>query len=157
MSRRFTVTLAAAFALLAVVSCLAYGEEVRAEGERERQESLERYGGEVVGLVVATESLEAGDIVTTSNAEMRDWVSDLVPEGAMTSLDGVVGRRLTEPVAAGAPLCELNFRENESSLDIPSGKVALSIPVSDKLGVTRDVSAGDRLIAYRISDNSVSQ
>ena len=45
MSRRFKIVLSGAFALLAVVLCLAYGESVRAEEEARRQETLTRYGG----------------------------------------------------------------------------------------------------------------
>lgn len=155
MSRRFRIMLAGAFALLAVVLCLAYGEEVRAEEQKSRQESLERYGGEVVSVLVASSTLEAGETISSSNAELRDWVSDLVPEGAITSLGDAQGRQLTEPVSAGEPICQIDFRDAESSVEIPSGMVAFSLSITGELGVPGGVAAGDKLVAYKVSDGSV--
>ena len=47
MTRRVRLALAAAFSLLTLVLCLAYGQQVRADAEREVAVALERYGGEV--------------------------------------------------------------------------------------------------------------
>ncbi len=156
MSRRFKTLLSGAFAVLAVVLCLAYGESVRAEEETRRQEALTRYGGEVVSLVVATSELDEGQAVSAGDVARRDWVSDLVPEGAITNLDDVVGRRVTVAVASGAPLTQLNFRETAAAVDVPSGMIAVSIPMADKLGVGKGVVAGDRLVAYRIVEGTAT-
>ena len=125
MSRRFKIVLSGAFAVLAVVLCLAYGESVRAEEETRRQETLTRYGGEVVSLVVATTELDEGQVVSAGDVTRRDWVSDLVPEGAVTDLDEVVGKKVTVAVASGAPVTQLNFRETGASVDVPSGMIAV--------------------------------
>ena len=126
MSRRFKIVLSGAFAVLAVVLCLAYGESVRAEEETRRQETLTRYGGEVVSLVVATTELDEGQVVSAGDVTRRDWVSDLVPEGAVTDLDEVVGKKVTVAVASGAPVTQLNFRETGASVDVPSGMIGLN-------------------------------
>ena len=129
MSRRFKIVLSGAFALLAVVLCLAYGESVRAEEESRRQETLTRYGGEVVSLVVATSQLEEGQ---------------------------VVGKKVTVAAASGAPLTQLNFRETGAAFEVPPGKIAVSVPMADKLGVGEGVAAGDRLVAYRVADGAAT-
>ena len=90
VTRRFRLLLSGSCALLSAVLCLAYGEHIREESERVRAEALERYGGEVVTLVVATEGIEAGESVSRSNASERDWLVDLAPENAVTGLDAVL-------------------------------------------------------------------
>ena len=156
MSRRFKIVLSGAFALLAVVLCLAYGESVRAEEEARRQETLTRYGGEVVSLVVATSQLEEGQVISAGDVAKRDWVSDLVPEGAITNLDDAIGKKITVAAASGTPLTQLNFRETGAAVEVPSGKIAVSVPMADKLGVGEGVVAGDRLVAYRVADGAAT-
>ncbi len=156
MSRRFKIVLSGAFTVLAIVLCLAYGESVRAEEESRRQETLTRYGGEVVSLVVATSQLEEGQVISAGDVAKRDWVSDLVPEGAITNLDDVVGKKVTVAVASGAPLTQLNLRETGAAVEVPSGMIAVSVPLTDKLGVGEGVVAGDRLVAYRVADGTAT-
>lgn len=154
MSLRFRILFSSACAVLAVLLCVASANAAREEAERERNEALARYGGEVVGLVVADEGLEAGDVITSSNVSERDWVSDLAPADALTSLDDVLGRQLTVPIAEGAPLTSLNFREDTETVEVPSGHVAVSVPITDKLGLGSNVPVGARVVAYRVTDSA---
>ena len=151
MSTRFRIVLSAAFALLGVVSCLAYAETVRQEAERVRSDAIERFGGEVAQLVVATQTLEAGEVITERNVRVRDWVSDLAPVGALVNLDDAIGREVRVPIAEGAPLTELNFRDESALSEVPSGHVAVSVPVTDKLGISRGVTRGAHVSAYAVS------
>lgn len=154
MSRRFRMILAGAFALLGVVACLAYADSVRTEAQRVRSDALARFGGEVALLVVAEHALEAGDVVGETSVSVREWVADLAPEGALTSLEEVVGREVSVPVAAGAPLTELNFRDGQALAEVPAGHVAVSVPVSEKLGIARGVTRGSRVSAYEVADQT---
>ncbi|WP_322151239.1 SAF domain-containing protein [Paratractidigestivibacter sp.] len=153
MSRRFKILLSGAFAVLTAGLCLLYGQEVRADAERQRSEVLERFGGETVRLIVATDSLEAGDTVSRQNVSEKEWVADLAPEGALTSLDDAVDRKVTVPVVAGAPLTELNFRDEAQMPEVPAGYIAVQVPVTEKLGLPDAVPAGSRLVAYEVSDD----
>ena len=152
MSRRFRLVLSAACALLAVTLCLLYSQRVRGEAEAVRAEALERYGGEVTRLVVATGGLEVGDVVGKQNVAEREWLSDLAPADAVTSMDDVVGKQVTVPVAEGVPLTALNFREGDAMAEVPSGYVALSVPVTEKLGLSSAVEVGTKLAAYEVTD-----
>ena len=152
MSGRFRLVLAAAFGLLGAMTCLAYAESVRDEAERVRSDALARFGGEVAQLVVAERTLEAGDVVTEGTVSVRDWVSDLAPAGAIVDLEEVMGRELTVPAAQGAPLTELNFRDELTLSDVPAGRVAVSVPVTDKLGIARGVTRGAHVSAYAVED-----
>lgn len=155
MTRRFRLLLSGSCALLSAVLCLAYGEHIREESERVRAEALERYGGEVVTLVVATEGIEAGESVSRSNASERDWLVDLAPENAVTGLDTVIGAEVSVPVAAGVPLTELNFRDATGAVEVPSDRVALSVPLDDDLGVPPGTEAGESLAAYETNERGV--
>lgn len=152
MSLRFRVVLSSACALLAVMACLAYASGVREEAERVRAEVLERYGGEVVTLVVASTRLEPGDVVSQSNVSTREWVADLAPEGAVVSLADALGREVGVATEKGAPLTQLTFRSSSDLADVPDGHVALSIPLTDKLGVPRGIGQGATLVAYAVTN-----
>lgn len=151
MSTRFRIVFSSACAVLAVMLSLAYGTHVRDEAERVRTEALERYGGEVVTLAVATQQLEPGDATSASNVAMRDWLADLAPEGAVTSMDEALGREVGVASAKGAPLTSLTFRTSSDMAEVPEGRVAVSIPVTDKLGVPRDVPQGSLLAGYVVT------
>ena len=152
MSRRMRLLLSALCGLLAVVVGVAYVGHVRAEGERERNEAIRRYGGELVTLAVASRTIEAGEVVSAGDVSMRDWVSSLAPKGSLTSVEDAVGRELSVAIAEGAPLTDLNFRQSEARLDIPSGHVAMSVPLTEKLGISSSVPQGAHLSAYRVTD-----
>lgn len=154
MSRRMRLVLSVLCGALAVVVGVLYVGQVRAEGERERNEAIRRYGGELVTLAVASRTIEAGEIVTASDVSMRDWVSSLAPKGSLTSIEDAVGKQLSVPVVEGAPLTDLNFRQAETRLDIPSGHVALSVPLTEKLGISSSVPQGAHLSAYRAAEGS---
>lgn len=151
MSLRFRIVLSAAFAVLGLLSCLAYADSVREQAEHVRQDAIARFGGEVAQLVVATKTLETGEAISERNVRVCDWVSDLAPADAITSLDEVVGRELRVPVSEGSPLTELDFRGEEALAEVPSGHVALSVPATDKLGIARGVTRGSRVSAYAVS------
>lgn len=156
MSLRFRLIFAGSCAVLAALVFLTYGNHVRAEAEQVRSEAIARYGGEVVDLVVANEALEPGDVVGEADVSLKEWVADLAPEGALTSIDDVVGREVSVPVAQNAPVTELAFRDSNELLDVPAGHVAVSIPLTDAIGVTRGVAQGTALIAYEVDGEGAS-
>lgn len=150
MRQRARLAVSGICGVLAAVMAVGYADAARAEVEDARAQVLERYGGEVASLVVAREGLKAGDVVAEGDVEVREWLADLAPEGAIESLDEVVGLRLSSNVAAGTPLSEVCFAAEEGALEVPEGMVAISVKPTDKTGVTADVAAGTRLLAYEV-------
>lgn len=153
MSKRTRIVLSSGCAVLAALMCLGYTGHVRDEAERTRTEAMRRYGGEVVSLVVATRGIEAGECVAAGDVEVRDWLASLAPEGAQTSMDDVVGREVSVPACTGAPLTELNFRDPTEMAEIPSGHVAVSVPITEKLGVTYGIATGTHVVTYRATED----
>lgn len=152
MRRRTRLALSAACGLLSVVCAVGYADAACAEVEAERAQAWERYGGEVTTLVVATRQLACDSVVTEGDVELREWLSDLVPDGAQTSLDACVGKRLAGPVACGAPVTQVNLESQKTVLEVPDGRVAVTVRLSEKTGVEADVAAGSRLIAYEVAE-----
>jgi pilus assembly protein CpaB len=150
MSKRFRIVFACACAVLSVLLCALYADHVQGEAERVRSEAIARYGGEVVTLVVATDALEPGDVITQNNVEQRDWLADLAPDDAVMALEDVLGLEVSEPASRGAVLTDVNFRDDEAMAEVPQGHVALTLPVSDKLGLSRNVAQGSSLEAYQV-------
>lgn len=153
MSPRIRIVCAGACAALAMLATAAYASHIRKEADRVRAEALERYGGEVVSLVVCTDLLEVGDTISSSNVIEMEWLADLAPQDAVTSVDDVIGLQVTVPLAEGEPLTSLNFRDSTEMIEVPAGLVALTVPVTDKLGVPRDITVGATLVAYETADS----
>lgn len=154
MSKRFRIVFAGAFAVLALLCAVAYGEQVREQAEARRSEALERYGGEVAQVVVATEAVPAGDELGSANCALEEWLVDLVPEGALTSLDEVSGAPAASPLTRGMPVCDVHVAQGPGSASVPSGAVAVTVPVGERTGVPAEVGAGTRLAAFRCSDGA---
>lgn len=152
MNKRFRIIMACACASLAVLCALAYGNAVRAEAQAEKTEAMARYGGEVTKVVVATTTLEPGDSITAAKAEEREWLSELVPEGAFKSLQELGNKTIGTPVSKGSPICSVNIRGNDDGMEVPSGKVAIAIPLNERLGVTSSVEIGANLAAYKVNE-----
>lgn len=155
MRRRVRLVASAACGVIAVMLACAHADAARAQAREERAEVLERYGGEVTTLVVARRELARGDVVAEADVEVREWLSDLAPAGSLGSLDDVVGVRLTSPVASGAPLTGLDFAKEEGSLEVPEGRVALSVRLGDRSGVAQDTAPGSRVLAYAATADGV--
>lgn len=155
MRKHIRLITALACGLLAVLLAFAYGEQARAEVRAERSEVLERYGGEVTNLVVARRELASGEVISENNLEVQEWLADLAPEGAITDVSEVVGLRLSNSVAKGEPLNALDVASQEGALDIPDGRVAISVYVNDKTGLAQSVANGARVLCYRSVDDGL--
>lgn len=156
MSGRFRMVFSMACAVLAVLLCVNYANHVQEQAERQRSEMLERYGGEVVTLVVSSAALEPGDMATPSNVTTREWLAALAPEGALTDLNDVLGKEVGNAAPQGVPLTEVTFRTSSAMADVPTGRVAVTVPVTDKLGIAHDVAQGSTLAAYTVTSEGTS-
>jgi pilus assembly protein CpaB len=153
MSPRIRAAIAVACAACVGLAFSAYADDVRAEADRQRSEVIARYGGEVVDLVVTRHALEPGDVIEASDVEVREWLADLAPEGAITDADEVLGSTVTVPAVAGAPLTGLNFRDATEAEDVPEGYIAVSVPITDKLGLSAGTQVGSQVVAFRVTSD----
>ena len=153
MSTKTRVIIASLCSCVVAICFIGYSKQVQQNAEQMRKDAMAKYGGEVVELVVATCPLEVGDTVDTKCVKTCDWIVDLAPVEAIDDIDAVLGKTITVPLAQGAPLTKLNFKDSDSSLSVPSGYVLISVPVTPKLGVTANTVQDTHAVAYSAKDS----
>lgn len=134
--------------LVCAVCVFLYTEMVYAEADSKRNEALQRYGGEQVEVLVATRTIHPGETLSPSNCTTKTWLSDLLPEDALLSLDEVEGRQATSLILQGEVVSNSRFNNETKELDIPSGLVAIALPVDDVQAVGGSLSTGSKVDVY---------
>lgn len=66
-----------------------------------------------------------------------------------------MGSRLTSPVAKGAPLTRLSIASGEGDVEVPEGRVAVSVRAGERAGIPLDVASGARVLVYEAADGGV--
>lgn len=139
------IVVAAVLGLFAVVAAnsLFSGVERRQELQAEQQK-LSR-------IVVANQQLEFGTPLNSSNLRLANWPSGSVPTGAFTSLEAATskGGVALQTIVIGEPVLASKVSGANGravlSANLPVGKVAYSIPVTEVAGVAGFVRPGDRV------------
>lgn len=92
-----------------------------------------------ISYVATTRSLEAGNVLQTSDLEYLAWPASKPLDGAFTDLRSAVGRALLYPLAAHDPLLERQLAPVGSGVGlttkIPSGMRAVSLKTDQVVGV----------------------
>lgn len=152
MHRKTNLIVGAICGALCVSSVLAYGAEVQSSFERERAEVLERYGGEQVEVCVATKDIEVGDVLGSANTETRLWLGELLPEGAVFSIEDMQGKPASSPIFKGEVVTQQRFEKSEHvALQVPDGLCAVSVPAKSVSAVGGSVEAGSHVDVYATS------
>lgn len=144
--KRLALSALAGFAA-AAIALMAIGD-VRAEAARVEQEVLARYGGDLTSVCVATRDIDPGEKIDEGNVEVVEWVSSMLPVDAVTSLKDAVGKTSTSRIPAGAPLSSVYFERRESALEIPQGKVAVSVSSDAEHAVGGVLERGEIVDVY---------
>lgn len=140
---------------LCVSSVLAYGAEVQSSFEKERAEVLERYGGDQVEVCVATKDIEVGDVLGSTNTETRLWLGELLPEGAVFSIEDIQGKPASSPIFKGEVVTQQRFEKSEHvALQVPNGLCAVSVPAKSVSAVGGSVEAGSYVNVYATSSTA---
>ncbi len=148
--KRLALSALAGFAA-AAIALMAIGD-VRAEAARTEQEALARYGGDLTAVCVATRGIDPGERIDEGNVEVVEWVSSMLPVDAVTSLKDAVGKTSTSRIPAGAPLSSVYFERRESALEIPQGKVAVSVSSDAEHAVGGVLERGEIVDVYLSRD-----
>lgn len=155
MERTKRLVLSIAVGVLAMAVAALYGSSIRAEAERDRQEILSQYGGELVEVCVASRDIAPGEVVDESCVRMEEWVANLLPAEAARSYEDAIGMQATSSIPARAVICPVYFVREEGSIEVPAGKVAVSVPAVDERAVGGAISPGDGVDVY-VSDGGIA-
>lgn len=163
------IILSALFGLLAAGLCFAYGAGVRADAARAQEEALAKYGGERVKVCVAARDIDPGETLDETNVKSEEWLASLLPRDAVTELRSVAGKPATSRIPKNAVLSGLYTKAESRSLEVPAGKVAVSVASDAEHAVGGAAREGsyvdvyvekdgiaDRLCGARVIDTSES-
>lgn len=157
MKRKKATTVASIACGVVCAACVVlYLQGVRGEAEAVRAEALARYGGEQLEVCVAVRDIAAGETLGAGDVERKMWVVDLLPEQAAQNPDEVIGKSPTTPIMKGEVVVMKRFEGASSSLDVPDGLAALSIPVKDVQAVGGLLSPGQTADLYAIGGSSTA-
>jgi Flp pilus assembly protein CpaB len=82
-------------------------------------------------VVVAAGTLPVGHVLARSDLRAVAWPSSLRPASAQSDPDGLVGRRLSGPLARGEPVTTTRLLGRDLAAGLPAGLVAAAVPVAD--------------------------
>lgn len=142
---------------VACAACVAlFMASVQGQADAARAEALARYGGEQVEAYVATRDIVAGERVDLSSVETKLWVADLLPENAVRSTADAVGKTATSTIYKGEVITAGRFEAQRDSLDVPSGKQAVSVPAKAVQAVGGAICAGMSVDVYSSGDSATA-
>ena len=156
MTKKTRILISVLSALLASFCFFAYVQSVRAEAEKSRAEAIQKYDGELTSILVATKQIEPGETLSSSNTQVKSWISDLIPEGAITNPESVMGRTVSSVIGVGMPVVSLHLRSVASQITIPENLIGLTISHGEKYGLAERLSAGTKLAAYEVTDSLIT-
>lgn len=100
-------------------------------------------------IVVASQDLAFGTVLGPQNMRLANWPSQSVPAGAFTSVEQLTATKRVAlgPVVAGEPLLSTKISGADGratlSANLPVGKLAYAVPITDVSGVGGFVRPGD--------------
>ena len=152
MRRTTRIALSIACGVAAAAIALVYVSGVRAKATQAQQEALERYGGDLTAVCVATRDIEPGESIDEGNTRVEEWVSSLLPEGALTSLRDALGKTATSSIPKRAPLSSTYFERQEGAIEVPKGTVAVSVASDEEHAVGGALTRGQQIDVYVTRD-----
>ena len=102
-----------------------------------------------VPVVVATQDLPVGTMVTTAQVRIARWPASNPIDGAFAEVDAVNDRGLIASVVMNEPITEMKLASREAGAglppSIPLGMRAISVKVNEVIGVAGFVVPGTRV------------
>ncbi|MCS7250900.1 MAG: Flp pilus assembly protein CpaB [Anaerolineae bacterium] len=105
-------------------------------------------------IVIAAQNIPRGAVITASDVVLRGWPVEVLPEGAFTNTEQVIGRIARVDIPRQKPIvpedlaaapAEAARRGSEAALFVPPGKVAFAFPVDEAAGVAFNLAPGDKV------------
>ena len=142
---------------LAAVCAICLLASVKSETAAQQSELAEKYGGTQTEVCVAKRDIAAGETLKDTDVEVKQWVSSLLPENVATSKKDCVGKQLGSSILCGEVVCLGRFQSQDSSINVPSGKVAVSIPLDDTSSVGGTLKVNQKVDIYATGSSTTSK
>ena len=157
MKRKRSVLIGLACGVLCAVCVAAYVMQVDEQASAVRAEALARYGGEQIEVCVAKRDIAAGETVADSAVETKMWVAALLPEGAVTNRDDVVGKAVGTSILKGEVILARRFDAQTNPIDVPQGYTAVSVPAREVQAIGGALTPGMKADVYAIGASSAER
>lgn len=156
MNQRKTTIAAIACGVACAVCVIGFMASVQGQADEARAETLARYGGEQVEVCVATRDIAAGERVDAGAVQMKLWVADLLPDDPVRLTAEVVGKTATSSIVKGEVITARRFATSSQSLEVPQGKVAISVPAKEVQAVGGSLLPGMKVDVYAVGDTATA-
>lgn len=151
MSFKVRIAVALACAVAAAALMAGYAASVRGAASEQRRAALEQYGGETALVCVATRDIARGETFSDRNVATMEWLVDLLPDGAVSDPDDLMGKTAASAIASNTPVASVDVDVQGTPLDVPAGTVAVSVPCSNESAVGGALAAGSSVDVYVVS------
>jgi len=106
--------------------------------------------GKTQPILVALDSIPVKHALTAQVLKLEEWPEDKIPEGAVSNIEDVEGRRTRAPIYPGEPILESKLFEKGSTdggigLIIPKGYRVITVKVDPESGLGGMILPGDRV------------
>ena len=106
--------------------------------------------GETVPIFVALADVDLGEPLTPAVLKLEPWPKDKVPQGSLSKLEEIEGRRPRTKLFAGEPILENKLLSKDASLQgasgfIPKGMRVVAVKVDAVSGSSDLLLPGDRI------------
>lgn len=155
MSPRKRLALSVFCGLLAAAAIALFLSEAEADARAARNDALARFGGERVTVYVALRDIAEGETITDDSFGKRQWLVDLLPQGVVTDVSLISGKRATSLIVENEPITQDRIGETGGTLSVPEGLCAVSVPSQDVFAVGGAVDPGSLVNVYARSDSGV--
>lgn len=145
-NKRIAISLVAG--VLAAALCMVYGSSMRSQAEQAQAETLAKYGGDRVEVCVAARDIDAGETLDETNVITQEWLASLLPRDAATELRQVRGDVTTSRIPKNAVICNVYTKAESHKLEVPKGKVAVSVAVDAEHSVGGATGVGSYVDVY---------
>ena len=156
MNQRKATIAAIACGVACALCVIGFMVSVQGQADEARAETLARYGGEQVEVCVATRDIAAGERVDAGAVQMKLWVADLLPEDPVRLSSEVIGKTATSNIVKGEVITARRFAASSQSLEVPQGKVAISVPAKEVQAVGGSLLPGMKVDVYTVGDTTTA-
>ena len=143
--------------ILAAVCVLALIMSVKSDSVAQQKEMADRFGGAEIEVCVARRDIAAGETLKDTDVEVRQWVSSFLSENVVTSKQDCVGKQLSSSILKGEVVSNGRFQSQDSSLNVPNGMVAVSIPLDDTSSVGGTLKVNQKVDIYATGTATTSK
>lgn len=129
-----------ALALVAGLTVFAMARQAKADRTAQVKQVL---------VVMASRTVAEGTAVTADELSMQAFPADFVPRGAIARPEDAIGKYTTTQITKGQIVLSnqlsTTLRAGNLALSVPSGKVAVALPMTDLMSTNGAIKAGDHV------------